>query len=309
MKHNVKQRANSTFLFKPPKSAKRYHSANQTIQSPLKKIKPSPAPNSKHDIIELIEKEGDTYEELKIKNSKLRMLIIQASTKLNEMTKKCNQMENDFKIEKKTFLSELEKISNNYQMYAESYKQIPKIRNDYQILQVKYNQNNKVIENYQENIKSLLQDFIQLHSNISNYIENATNSNEYSNNHENNLGFIDFIKGIIFKNIEKYQKDIDLVNFGNFYNFYHDYLSKNEKENENEAINKKNVMQKKRVVSMRKKEYITLDHENDAKNQVNDNYSGGIKGEMNKYRFNKEIVKLNKRNNSFDYVSNNTNDV
>ena len=68
------------------------------------------------------------------------------------------------------------------------------------------------------------------------------------------------------------------------------------------------MIQKKRVVSMRKKEYITLDRENEAKNQVNENYGGGINGQMNKYRFNKEIVKLNKRNNSFDYVSNNTND-
>ena len=51
-----------------------------------------------------------------------------------------------------------------------------------------------------------------------------------------------------------------------------------------------------------------LHSENEAKNQVNENYGGGINGQMNKYRFNKEIVKLNKRNNSFDYVSNNTND-
>ena len=68
------------------------------------------------------------------------MLIIQASTKLSEMTNKYNQMESEYKLEKKTFLSELDKISQNYKTYAENAKLLPQMKNDYQALLSKYNQ-------------------------------------------------------------------------------------------------------------------------------------------------------------------------
>ena len=307
MRVSSKPKNNTTGLPKQQKGAKRYHSANQNIKSPsIEKVKPCPIPNNNHDIKDLLEREGDTYEDLKLKNSKLRMLIIQASTKLSEMTNKYNQMESEYKLEKKTFLSELDKISQNYKTYAENAKLLPQMKNDYQALLSKYNQNNKVIENYQENIKSLLKDFIQLHSNICNYIENTTANSEFISSPADAFGFVDFLRGVVYKNIEKYQKDIDSVNFGSFYNTYHDYIRKNMSNKETEqSDSKKNVLKKKRAVTMRKKEYIGLgDSEHDTIRSNNGNEIQ-IMSQRNKYRFNKDVIK---RTNSFDCV-NNTNDV
>ena len=300
-------------------------------------ISTSPHPNP---IADLMEQDTDTYEDLKMKNSKLRKIIVQASSKIADMNKKYMSMENEYKLEKATILSELDKITNNYKLYAESYKQLPKIQNEYTALMNKYKQNNKVIENYLDNIKQLLNDFIQLHNSIHNYIEN-TQSKYYNNRTNDTFGFIEFTKKNILRCIFKYKNEIDSVNFGKFYGVYHSFIqSYNEdKENTIQDTNGSNVNKHKKTFQVRKKEYINTNNDNnDSKdccegNSSNNSYieqhedalrrnhsKGKCKGNENKYKFNKNVIDMstikttnnegtmNNNNNSIDDISYNHND-
>ena len=300
--------------------------------------------NKKNPIADLMEQETDTYEDLKIKNSKLRKIIVQASTKIADMNKKYISLENEYKLEKATILSELDKITNNYKLYAESYKQLPKIQNEYTALMNKYKQNNKVIENYLDNIKQLLNDFIQMHNSIHNYIENTQskyNNNYYHNKTNDAFGFIEFTKKNILRCIFKYKNEIDSVNFGKFYGVYHSFVQSysEDKENTIQDTNCANVNKHKKTFQVRKKEYINTNNDNNnSKDYCDGNMSsngntmeqhddalrrkhskGKYKGNENKYKFNKNVIDMstikntnegmnNNNNNSIDDISYNHND-
>jgi hypothetical protein len=291
--------------------------------------------NKKNPIADLMEQETDTYEDLKIKNSKLRKIIVQASTKIADMNKKYMSLENEYKLEKATILSELDKITNNYKLYAESYKQLPKIQNEYTALMNKYKQNNKVIENYLDNIKQLLNDFIQMHNSIHNYIENTQskyNNNYYHNRTNDAFGFIEFTKKNILRCIFKYKNEIDSVNFGKFYGVYHSFVQSysEDKENTIQDTNCANVNKHKKTFQVRKKEYINTNN-NDNNNNSKDycdgsnmssngntmeqhedalrrkHSKGKCKGNENKYKFNKNLIDMSTIKNTNERMMNNNN--
>ena len=200
--------------------------------------------NNEIDINMFLESENDTYENLKIKNSKLRILIIQASNKLTEISNKYKEREINYQDEKKEILKQLDKISVNYKIYAESHQQISKIKNDYNNLFQKFEQNLKVISNYQNDIIFLLSSYIKIHYNITNVL------NDYYNGSINNIridfnNFIEQLKNYIEDHIIKFNNKIDSVNFPNFYNEYYNCLEKiqiEKKIKEEEYKNKKKML-------------------------------------------------------------------
>ena len=79
--------------------------------------------NNEYIITQLLDKENDTYEDLKHKNKKLRELIIKVSKQLDILYTKYENIKINAENEKKILLEKLEKISSNYKLYAESYKE------------------------------------------------------------------------------------------------------------------------------------------------------------------------------------------
>ena len=308
MKQNKQyQKHTSNNSFTTNSNQKRPNSANKkeakkNIQSPI--YTNYNYPTEKIDFKVLLENDNDTYENLKLKNSKLRTLVIQASNKINELTNKINLKEKEYQEEKKLILMKLDKISNNYKIYAESFQQNIKIKNDYELLNEKYEQNIKVISNYQKDIITLISDFMKLYSNISNFIFQLNNSS-VKNIRIDSSNFIKQLKDFIEKKIIKFDKKIDYVNFQNFYHEYSSFLLniKNEKKlNEEE-----NKLKNKKSMTMRKKEYLTINkkpnnitYSNNINNYSDINESSYLKSNKSFYDFhtgkydeNKNIFKKN----------------
>ena len=81
-------------------------------------------PNPPLDYKIFLYDKNDTFDMLKLKNENLRNLVIQANDKINLLIKQKNELENEYQIEKKTILQHLEKISQNYKIYANSHKSL-----------------------------------------------------------------------------------------------------------------------------------------------------------------------------------------
>lgn len=234
---------------------------------------PSKSPSKTPSVLtEFISNENDGIDELKVKNAKLRQLVVQASSKIAEMSKKYSQMENDYKIEKATILSELDRISKNYQIYAESHKQFAQFKNEYQLLLRERTQNNKVLVNYTETIKSLLSDMMNMYCDMG----------QYEDDH-----YINCFRNKIRENVVKYNNEVDTVNFGGFYNLYNDFIRKSAicQEQINSSQNKK-----KRKYSVRKKEYIGIDNISNSSNVSTNNAIDNNPSGHSKYRFNKSLI-------------------
>ena len=309
-KQHLKLTSNNSFTNNS--NQKRPNSANKNDpkknnKSPIKTI--NNQGTEKIDCKILLENENDTYENLKLKNSKLRTLVIQANNKINELTNKLNLKEKEYQEEKKLILMKLDKISSNYKIYAESFQQNVRIKNDYELLNEKYEQNITVISNYQKDIITLLSDFMKLYSNISNFIFQFNNSN-VKNIRIDSTNFIIQLKDFIEKKITKFDKKIDYVNFQNFYNEYSSFILniKNEKKLNEEEKKLKN----KKSLTMRKKEYLTLNkkpnnitYSNNKNNysDINDSYLKQNKSfydfHTGKFDENKSRCKNNNNNQRF----------
>ena len=90
--------------------------------------------NNEYILTQLLDKENDTYEELKLKNKKLRELIIKVSKQLDLLYNKYENIKTSAENEKKILLEKLEKISSNYKLYAESYKENIKLKKEKDLL-------------------------------------------------------------------------------------------------------------------------------------------------------------------------------
>ena len=257
--------------------------------------------NEKLDFKTLLENENDTYEDLKIKNLKLRKLIIQASNKITELNNKYNLKEKEYQQEKKEILLKLDKISKNYKIYAVSHQENIKIKNDFIILNEKYEQNIKVISNYQKDIINLLSDYMKLYSNISNFIIQLNTSN-LKNIRIDSINFILQLKDFSEKKIMKFDKKIDFVNFHNFYNEYSSFIQNI--KNEKKRIDEENKLKKKKSTTMRKKEYFienkkpNITYSDNLNNNSEINDLSYLKGNKTNYDFCSENFDLNSNRNN-----------
>lgn len=162
------------------------------------------------DLNDLVFNINDDYKTVISKNNKLRALVVQASTKLNDLNKKYKNLEEEHKSEKEGILNELDKISTNYKMYAESHKNYTSFEEQFKNLQKDYHHNYKVLTSYQENLSIFLKDYMDLFRLIGNYLNEKYNR-------DNPLTFLADIKDYIIENLEKYKETIDVLNFKDIY--------------------------------------------------------------------------------------------
>ena len=65
-------------------------------------------------------------------------------------------MEDDHKIEKSTILSDLDRITNNYQIYAESHKNYTALEEQFNAFREDYEHNCKVIESHTQSLSYII---------------------------------------------------------------------------------------------------------------------------------------------------------
>ena len=107
---------------------------------------------SNYDInfLQLIENNNDSYQDLRIKNKKLRDIIIKITEQLKILNTKYQELEKQFASEKKILLDKLEQITGNYKLYAEGYQEKIILKKDMGTLINNYKQNNKVMNSFRD---------------------------------------------------------------------------------------------------------------------------------------------------------------
>ena len=168
----------------------------------------------------LIDKENDTYEELKQKNKKLREIIIMVSKQLDVLSTKYETIKNSAENEKKILLEKLEKISNNYKLYAESYKENSKLKKEKEILAENSSQMNLILNSCKNSFIILLKKNMQYYTRLKLFYENKNKQYKCINLDE----FIFSLKEEILNNIMQYKSQLDPVNYPTFSYEYNTFL-------------------------------------------------------------------------------------
>jgi len=168
----------------------------------------------------LIDKENDTYEELKQKNKKLREMIIMVSKQLEALSSKYEHIKIVAENEKKFLLEKLEKISTNYKMYAESYKENTKLKKEKDILAENSSQINLIFNTCKNSFINLLKKNMQYYTKLKLFYENKNNQYKCINIDE----FIFSLKEEILNNLMQYKNQLDNINYPTFFYEYNTFL-------------------------------------------------------------------------------------
>ena len=229
---------------------------------------------SNYDInfLQLIENNNDSYQDLRIKNKKLRDIIIKITEQLKILNTKYQELEKQFASEKKILLDKLEQITGNYKLYAEGYQEKIILKKDMGTLINNYKQNNKVMNSFRDSFLFLLKKNISLFNDFKKFENNSYNNK--------NIEFITKVRNNLFNNIVRFRKSIDMINFPEFYKEYLAFIENEEKE-ENE-INKI---------------YNRKINKNDIKKGNNNKYrKKSFTNNENKYSFTKINIDTNREN-------------
>ena len=238
---------------------------------------------------DLKENECDNYNDLKNKNNKLRNLLNKANNKINELNTLLYNIELNNKKEKEIIINKLNQISKNYLLYANSYSENLNLKNNINNLNKINYQNNKVINNFCQNISNLLNDYIKFHNKIENFL------NEIKNNNDNKNYIFNFffeIKNYTENILLNYKKEIDVINFPNFYDKYFNYIVKFDSEKNKNDFNiiddnemkiklKKNYSMSNIKSSNKKKENLYKKYNYNFKKISYDNFYSNDKNNKN----------------------------
>ena len=239
--------------------------------------------NKDNSFIQLIENNSDTYQDLKIKNKKLREIIIKITEEIKALNIKIKTMEKEFTTEKQLLLDKLDKITNNYKLYAEGYKEKAILKKDIGTLINNYKQNNKVLNSFKDSFSFLLKKNMIMYNECKNLNIDINNIN--TNAKDQYVQFIIDIKNKLFNNIIKYKKSIDMINFPDFYKEYLSFVENEEQEEKKE--NNRNIYNKNKN-SIKEKEESKNNNKYFNKRKSFDVYK-------NKYSFTK--IDLNSKQN------------
>ena len=247
--------------------------------------------NNENDFFQLIENSNDTNQELRMKNKKLRDIIIQVTGQLKALNIKYQNLEKQFTSEKQMLLDKLEQITGNYKLYAEGYQEKALLKKDMGTLLNNYNQNNKVLNSFKDSFLFLLKKNMNLYTDFKKFGTFQTDNNKI-------FDFLNHIKNNLFNNIIRFRKNIDMINFPEFYKEYLNFVESEEKaENDNNKLFGKktynNTIQKKN-----NKVYNTIN--NSGKNLRNNNSNNYRKKSFgknrNKYSFTRININTNQNN-------------
>ena len=162
---------------------------------------------------QLLDKENDTYEDLKHKNKKLRELIIKVSKQLDVLYNKYENIKINAENEKKILLEKLERISANYKLYAESYKENIKLKKEKDILAENSAQINLIYNSCKNTLISLIKKNMNYYTKLKLFYENK-------NSQFKAINFDDFIfslKEEFLNNLIQYKNQLDIINYPSFY--------------------------------------------------------------------------------------------
>ena len=146
--------------------------------------------NNENILIQLIENNNDTYQDLRLKNKKLRDIIIKITEQLKTINLKYQNLEKQFTSEKQTLLDKLEQITGNYKLYAEGYQEKALLKKDMGTLINNYKQNNRVMNSFKDSFVFLLKKNMNMFSDFNKLERMQSNNNKFIellNNMKNNI--------------------------------------------------------------------------------------------------------------------------
>ena len=191
--------------------------------------------NNEINFFQLIENNSDTYQDLRIKNKKLRDIIVKITDQLKTLSIKNQNLEKQLTSEKQMLLDKLEQITGNYKLYAEGYQEKTLLKKDMGTLINNYKQNNRVMNSFKDSFLFLLRKNMNMYTDFKKIDIGSLNNN-------GNIELVNNIKNNLFNNIARFRKNIDIINFPDFYKEYLSFIDvegKEENENNNLFNNKR----------------------------------------------------------------------
>ena len=242
--------------------------------------------NNEINFFQLIENNSDTYQDLRIKNKKLRDIIVKITDQLKTLSIKNQNLEKQLTSEKQMLLDKLEQITGNYKLYAEGYQEKTLLKKDMGTLINNYKQNNRVMNSFKDSFLFLLRKNMNMYTDFKKIDIGSLNNNR-------NIELVNNIKNNLFNNIARFRKNIDIINFPDFYKEYLSFIDvEGKEENENN-----NLFNNKRIYKNNIKKSNSMKN-----NIINNNISykdkrkSLKKSENIKYSFTKIDVNTNQSN-------------
>ena len=242
--------------------------------------------NNEINFFQLIENNSDTYQDLRIKNKKLRDIIVKITDQLKTLSIKNQNLEKQLTSEKQMLLDKLEQITGNYKLYAEGYQEKTLLKKDMGTLINNYKQNNRVMNSFKDSFLFLLRKNMNMYTDFKKIDIGSLNNNR-------NIELVNNIKNNLFNNIARFRKNIDIINFPDFYKEYLSFIDvEGKEENENN-----NLFNNKRIYKNNIKKSNSMKN-NIINNNINykDKRKSLKKSENIKYSFTKIDVNTNQSN-------------
>lgn len=243
--------------------------------------------NNEINFFQLIENNSDTYQDLRIKNKKLRDIIVKITDQLKTLSIKNQNLEKQLTSEKQMLLDKLEQITGNYKLYAEGYQEKTLLKKDMGTLINNYKQNNRVMNSFKDSFLFLLRKNMNMYTDFKKIDIGSLNNNR-------NIELVNNIKNNLFNNIARFRKNIDIINFPDFYKEYLSFIDvEGKEENENN-----NLFNNKRIYknNIKKSNSIKNNIINGNNISYKDKRKSLKKSENIKYSFTKIDVNTNQSN-------------
>ena len=246
--------------------------------------------NNENNLLQLIENNNDTYQDLRLKNKKLRDIIIKITEQLKTINLKYQNLEKQFTSEKQTLLDKLEQITGNYKLYAEGYQEKALLKKDMGTLINNYKQNNRVMNSFKDSFVFLLKKNMNMFSDFNKLERMQSNNNKF-------IELLNNMKNNLYSNILRFKKNIDMINFPEFYKEYLSFIDLEQKEeNENNNFYGKRIYRNtmKQINNKKNNSINNLDRNNSSKNFRYKNRRKSSGKNENKYSFTRiDINKIN----------------
>ena len=246
--------------------------------------------NNENNLLQLIENNNDTYQDLRLKNKKLRDIIIKITEQLKTINLKYQNLEKQFTSEKQTLLDKLEQITGNYKLYAEGYQEKALLKKDMGTLINNYKQNNRVMNSFKDSFVFLLKKNMNMFSDFNKLERMQSNNNKF-------IELLNNMKNNLYNNILRFKKNIDMINFPEFYKEYLSFIDLEQKEeNENNNFYGKRIYRNtmKQINNKKNNSINNLDRNNSSKNFRYKNRRKSSGKNENKYSFTRiDINKIN----------------
>ena len=237
--------------------------------------------NNENNLLQLIENNNDTYQDLRLKNKKLRDIIIKITEQLKTINLKYQNLEKQFTSEKQTLLDKLEQITGNYKLYAEGYQEKALLKKDMGTLINNYKQNNRVMNSFKDSFVFLLKKNMNMFSDFNKLERMQSNNNKF-------IELLNNMKNNLYNNILRFKKNIDMINFPEFYKEYLSFIDLEQKEeNENNNFYGKRIYRNtmKQINNKKNNSINNLDRNNSSKNFRYKNRRKSSGKNENKYSF------------------------